>query len=358
MNNMPRRSELHVARPVGLAVVLAFAVACASMLGIRPLEQRPFEHRAHVLNGIACVHCHTNIVGDDGRGPSQLPTSDTCLSCHEKPHESAPCERCHGLPQERGDLAMAREHLRFSHAKHEGAAQGECVRCHSAIAKGDERLRPTMATCLSCHPHSEQWNAAVCDVCHKDMEGERTRPLSHVVHGDDFLQGHGAAAASARELCGSCHTESSCASCHGATVAALPNVLRFDRVTNAQLHRAGFMARHALEARSDPSLCMVCHSESSCRSCHESRNLTMQADPRRAPHPTGWVGPPGAPNEHGRQARRDPMSCASCHGGAGEQLCVGCHQVGGVGGNPHPRSFASTKSTSEQPCVLCHGGSL
>jgi len=37
------------------------------------------------------------------------------------------------------------------------------------------------------------------------------------------------------------------------------------------------------------------------------------------------------------------MSCAGCHGGAGEQLCVGCHKVGGPGGNPHGAGFASHK---------------
>jgi hypothetical protein len=54
-------------------------------------------------------------------------------------------------------------------------------------------------------------------------------------------------------------------------------------------------------------------------------------------------------------ARIDPASCASCHGGAGEQLCVSCHKVGGVGGNIHGPGFASNKSkTRDVPCRQCH----
>jgi hypothetical protein len=49
------------------------------------------------------------------------------------------------------------------------------------------------------------------------------------------------------------------------------------------------------------------------------------------------------------------MSCAGCHGGAGEQLCVGCHRVGGPGGNPHGPGFTSTKNKQHDvPCIFCH----
>jgi hypothetical protein len=54
-------------------------------------------------------------------------------------------------------------------------------------------------------------------------------------------------------------------------------------------------------------------------------------------------------------ARIDPASCASCHGGAGEQLCVNCHKVGGPGGNIHGPGFSSIKSkTRDVPCRQCH----
>ena len=75
---------------------------------------------------------------------------------------------------------------------------------------------------------------------------------------------------------------------------------------------------------------------------------------RGSPHPPGWVGTRGSDNRHGLEARANPVSCASCHGGAGEALCVGCHRVGGPGGNPHPVGFSSHKPLSDLPCRLCH----
>jgi hypothetical protein len=73
-----------------------------------------------------------------------------------------------------------------------------------------------------------------------------------------------------------------------------------------------------------------------------------------SPHPAGWVGVGIGGNDHGPAARRDPAACASCHGGAGEQLCVSCHRVGGVGGSPHPPGWQSNQPRSALPCRLCH----
>ena len=103
-----------------------------------------------------------------------------------------------------------------------------------------------------------------------------------------------------------------------------------------------------------PGTCNACHDDSSCRSCHEREGVAATAAGAVSPHPPGWVGLSLADNEHGREARRDPAACASCHGGAGEQLCVGCHKVGGVGGSPHPPGWESNQPMSALPCRLCH----
>jgi hypothetical protein len=40
-------------------------------------------------------------------------------------------------------------------------------------------------------------------------------------------------------------------------------------------------------------------------------------------------------------------------------LCIGCHQVGGIGGNPHAPGFRSNKrKTIDEPCRRCHEGAL
>jgi hypothetical protein len=177
-----------------------------------------------------------------------------------------------------------------------------------------------------------------------------------VMHDGDWLREHGVRAASESDLCSTCHSERSCAGCHGVgTVPALPARLAFDDTPLTGLHRAGFRSRHADEARADPGTCTTCHRPESCLDCHLASGVGSGIA-TRSPHPPGWISVGGG-GEHGREARIDPASCAGCHGGAGEQLCVGCHRVGGAGGNPHGPGFSSTKNPRrDRPCRLCHGG--
>ncbi len=344
-------------RALLLLLLATMAVACAAVLGLKPTAPKPFEHRAHVLNGVNCVSCHLDVEHAGDTGPMHLPTTEDCVGCHQKPHNPSACAGCHGSPHVRRAALEAREHLKFQHQGHVDAAKGKCVRCHVEVGTHDGPLRPTMATCFGCHQHEKQWLVTDCDGCHVDLQMEHTLPQSHVVHGPDWLREHGVRAASEGALCTSCHTDRTCAACHGVNVPALPTRLRFDEPQRADMHRAGFASRHALEARADQALCVTCHTESSCRACHERSGVGVGSG--RSPHPPGWVGIPGQRNDHGREARLDPVSCASCHSGAGEQLCVGCHRVGAGGGNPHPPGFSSTKSYNELPCRLCHiGGAL
>jgi hypothetical protein len=341
-----------------LLMVLSVALgACAGVLGLRPgATSHPFEHRAHVLKGINCVVCHADVANAGDTGPLHFPSEADCRGCHTKPHDDRPCAGCHGESYVRGGVELAREQLRFEHAKHMLPAKGDCVRCHVEVTESrPEALLPKMGSCFGCHEHQDQWTLRDCNGCHVDLAAEQTPPDDHLVHDGDFVREHGVRAASARDLCASCHSERSCASCHGeGTVPALPARLAFDDVRLSGLHRAGFASRHSDEARADPGACTTCHSESSCIDCH-TRQHVAPGSTTVNPHPADWVLGPGG-GEHGTQARIDPSSCAGCHGGAGEQLCVGCHRVGGPGGNPHGRGFTSAKDKGrDMPCRLCHG---
>jgi hypothetical protein len=337
---------------LGAALLLA---ACAGILGIRPAPEHAFEHHAHAVRGIACVQCHTRVMRADANAPIDLPDKARCIACHRQPHHAErACTECHGRAQTRNELAEAKVHLAFSHATHAGTTLGRCTRCHEGVERQDGVLRPSMATCMSCHEHREQWAARSCLPCHRNLEAEHSPPLSHLVHGDDFLARHGAAAAGARDLCSSCHAESMCAGCHGINVPALPSNWHFGDPRVADMHAAGFLARHSIEARVDPAMCTSCHrDERECLDCHRRSGLLPANAQHGNPHPAGWVSATG-PSQHGIEARQNPVACASCHGGAGESLCVGCHRVGGPGGNPHPAGFHSNKRDSELPCRLCH----
>lgn len=339
-----------------VSVALGLA-ACASVLGIRPSNEHPFEHRRHLDKGIGCTTCHEGIATAGETGALHLPDTAKCTSCHQKPHDERTCNGCHGERYLREGAGQAREHLRFTHLKHVPVLKGNCARCHEAAGDDHpESLRPMMASCLSCHQHREQWNTRECDGCHVDLTGDRTPPSSHLVHDGDWLREHGTRAASARDLCSSCHTERTCLQCHGKTVPALPQRLGFDAPRMSGLHRAGFRSRHPEEARGNPALCLTCHAESSCRSCHEKEGVAPGTTGGRSPHPAGWISPTRGGGQHGHAARLDPVSCAACHGGAGEALCVGCHKVGGPGGTPHGPGFSSQKDKHrDAPCRMCHG---
>lgn len=334
-------------------IALVVLGACASVLGFKKLGPQAFPHRKHVLAGVACTRCHAGLDRDDGQA-LHLPDDTTCTSagCHAKPHNTDSCLGCHAAEGAVAALADARDHLRFDHGRHLPRANSNCMRCHIGVAESDDHLRPPMAQCFRCHDHDAQRDARQCDACHKNLESSGEMPQSHLAHDGDWMREHGTRAASSADLCQTCHGERFCASCHGVTVAALPAEQHFASPFTASVHRAGFQSRHALEAKADPGACQTCHQPDRCASCHVTRGVA--GSERLSPHGAGWVGPSAAENEHGREARRDPAACASCHGGAGEALCVQCHKVGGVGGNPHPPGWSSRVSLGEMPCRMCH----
>ena len=335
---------------VAVMIAIIGIGACAGILGFTKAGPRAFPHRAHVLAGVPCTRCHVDVTADPAA--LHLPDDATCISCHVKPHDSHPCLACHVAASALAELVEARDHLVFDHAKHAGPTKGDCVRCHVGIADGDDHMRPPMATCFNCHAHDAARDARNCNACHRGLEDTKLLPQSHLAHDGDWMREHGTRAASSGDVCQTCHREEFCAECHGKTVAALPATQHFADPFSPSVHRAGFTARHALEARAEPGACATCHTPDRCASCH--LKLGIAGDGRRSPHPPGWVGIGADGNEHGREARRDPTACASCHDGAGQALCVSCHKVGGGGGNPHPAGWSSHVSLSSMPCRLCH----
>ncbi|MFO0725373.1 MAG: cytochrome c3 family protein [Myxococcota bacterium] len=346
-------------RPLIAFLALLFT-ACASILGLHDGELiRRFPHRAHLANGVGCLDCHNGVETLEAEPKLHRPGLDNCARCHPKPHVDRNCFDCH-VEQGRDAKALeTQRYLRFEHKRHLDDLHGNCARCHYEVTE-DRAVTPAMATCLSCHQHQDAYDGRTCNQCHLDLPGEASRPASHAAHGPDFTQRHGAVAGSQRDYCQTCHGDRFCLGCHGVSVPFLPAKGRFDEVELGKnmLHRAGFRARHALEARAAPGTCTVCHNPQSCNECHRGAGITPTGKISLGPHPPGWVGVTQADNAHGRAARLDPLSCAACHSGAGEALCAECHKVGGIGGNVHPLGWKSNKPFSEAPCRLCHLGGV
>ncbi len=349
------------AATIALLVTVGATASCAAILGIRDQDPaRPFEHRAHAAAGVHCLSCHDGIRTDGDEDEVAWPSKATCVRCHKKPHDERACGTCHGLPFNRGGAERARRVLRFDHGAHVKKTGADCIRCHADSLSGATVLRPKMATCLGCHGHDEDFAVKDCNRCHADMREEGSMPEDHFVHGEGFADHHASAAERSDGMCTTCHSDRFCASCHtGSMMPAVPARLSFDVPKGSGLHRAGFMARHANESRNQPGLCTTCHAPESCQSCHERQTLVPPKERTddaifKNPHPEGWVGLKGERNDHGPATLRDPASCAGCHGGAGEQLCVKCHQVGAPGGSPHPLGHPPNGSRAQLPCSRCH----
>ena len=338
-----------------LLFVLAVAAACGRVLGIKPPDVKPFPHTAHTDKGINCRECHGGVGASTREEASHIPGTAVCVRCHTKPHDARDCQNCHGLGYVRENVQADIANLKFNHRPHVEREHGQCIRCHRGILDNSDHVRPSMAVCLSCHEHQDDFATRSCDRCHENIRDEHVMPSSHVVHEGDWLREHGDRAASERDLCTTCHAERFCASCHGKTVPALPEKQAFDDPLRAGVHRAGFISRHPLEAKAQPGICTTCHTSDTCENCHTKNGVSPRSG-AASPHPPGWLGLRGESNDHGRAAWQDPTECAGCHSGAGEKMCVGCHKVGGHGRQPAPARVDEQQEAALRRAVpACHG---
>jgi hypothetical protein len=180
-------------------------------------------------------------------------------------------------------------------------------------------------------------------------------PQTFSRHDTGWIRRHGPAAKRVSSQCNQCHTESQCNDCHDLKQTIPIEVRRPEAIGAGFVHRGDFLTRHPIEARSQPTACLKCHSTSSCDDCHVRRGVSGNAVDGRNPHPIGWVGPDtDSKNFHGRAARRDVVSCAACHDRGPATNCIRCHRVGGSGGNPHPGGWTSSRSKGAAMCRYCH----
>jgi hypothetical protein len=332
-----------------------FAAACASN------ETPRFPHVVHLTQiecgapgKPACMSCSTcHSPSEDGR-VAKLPEQSLCASCHEE--NPARLARVLNARPERpyGEIAFDHE----QHLSMEGIG-GQCVTCHGGVLGHGASNLPEMAACFTCHEHQRQWEQASCTPCHQRADLETILPVTFLRHDASFLRQHGTFAMTEETMCMTCHTESSCQSCHDQTQMMGVEQRLPEKVETQQGHRGDFMVRHAIEATSQPASCMSCHEPASCDSCHVERGVSGNAVGALNPHPMGWVGDDvDSKDFHGRAARRDLLSCAGCHEAGPATNCIRCHKVGAYGGNPHPSGWRSDRSTDARMCSYCHEGGI
>jgi len=335
-----------------VAVLVALVAACGDRLPVR------FPHAQH-LSGVAC-------------GGPGLPDCLSCNTCHRLAHDNKQafpqkqlCRQCHQSGDARllavrppaNQPAPLAYTIRFDHKKHLAMAEvkGQCIPCHAGAAEPDATLFPPMARCFECHEHQKQWDKAECGPCHVRKDLERLMPETFVRHDATFQRGHGQAATQQKKLCQQCHVQAQCDDCHDVTQDLSIEKRRPEAIERNLVHRGDFVSRHAIEVRSQPARCARCHQPSFCDSCHMERGVSGGRIDGRNPHPVGWIGGSSdAPSGHGRDARRDILTCAGCHEQGPATNCIRCHKVGAYGGNPHPKGWKSSRSESAAMCKYCH----
>lgn len=347
---MSRSSSLRLAAALLLAAV-AIVAGCEN---VRPPG---FAHR---------VHLTTSNCG----GPGQ-PACPTCASCHGGIRQSeeralpapADCAKCHepAAAQKYGEDTKAAHggegKIVFSHERHLKMPEirDQCVKCHGGLLGSDPEASaiPPMSTCLDCHKGA--FERAECGTCHHLNDLVKLVPRTLLRHDASWSRNHGMEATSQQAVCNQCHSKSYCADCHdhGQTISI--EARKPEAIGREMNHRGDFMSRHPIEARSDPGSCARCHATSTCEACHLERGVSGGRIGSVSPHPAGWVGPNFLARDfHGRAARRDVVTCATCHDQGPATNCIRCHKVGGPAGNPHPSGWRTSQSPTDPMCRYCH----
>jgi hypothetical protein len=209
-----------------------------------------------------------------------------------------------------------------------------------------------MQTCTgSCH--QDEMRELRCDGCHTDLYRYGIDEIALIDHGPGFLRRHGEPARADSRLCSQCHDPSYCEDCHLSAPGMQLEVIEPMLQHRDFIHRGDFISRHGIEADLERGTCARCHGTPFCDDCHQQSGVGGGVG-AASPHPPGWLDPV-SPFGHARAARRDLMSCVSCHEADAETTCVPCHRVGGVAGNPHPPGFgAGIDPLLSGVCRACH----
>jgi hypothetical protein len=126
-------------------------------VGYAPVQPVPFSHALHNGElGIDCRYCHTAV---EKAAHSNVPTTETCMNCHQKVRAKSPklepvrASWASGMPVKWVKVHDLPDFVYFNHSAH--VTRGvSCVSCHGRVDTMErvtqvERL--SMGWCLDCH---------------------------------------------------------------------------------------------------------------------------------------------------------------------------------------------------------------
>jgi hypothetical protein len=346
-------------RWVFILFLLVFsALSCNKVLSSNK-DRLIFSHKLHATdNGIDCLTCHAGINTTTTVAGSYVPKMDVCFQCHSDAQNK--CDMCHTNPDKAVPFPVEKRDIVFSHEAHLSRVKNDCTYCHTRIpfeTSPKPGNLPTMQVCLSCH--QKDYDTLKCSRCHSSLSSMSIERLSQFTHNAGFKENHGQLARTNLQSCEQCHQISFCDNCHNTNAKILPAIRYPEAPQQPLIHRGDWLAVHSIDAQQDPMSCYRCHSTSNCRECHIRNGVAADTSSNGAsPHPAGtdFLFNTASPQFHGRLARQNINTCAACHSGGADAVCIQCHKVGGVGGNPHPADFRSTLNMNkDKVCIACHG---
>tara|TARA_A100001015_G_C14894221_1_gene673712 strand:+ start:148 stop:795 length:648 start_codon:yes stop_codon:yes gene_type:complete len=132
-------------------------------VGYKPKQPIAFSHALHVNKvGIDCRYCHSNV---EKAAHSNIPTTETCMNCHNQVKTDAKEIKKltkyyeSGKPIEWVKVHMLPDYVYFNHAAHVNVGVS-CVQCHGKVNKMEVvyQSQPlSMGWCLECHREPEQY---------------------------------------------------------------------------------------------------------------------------------------------------------------------------------------------------------
>ncbi len=126
-------------------------------VGYAPTQPVPFSHQLHAGQlGLDCRYCHSNV---EKSGHANIPTSQTCMNCHNQVKPQSPLLEVVRKSYETGNpvpwvkIHRAPDFVYFNHAAHINRGVS-CVSCHGRIDQMEvvqHAKSLSMEFCIDCH---------------------------------------------------------------------------------------------------------------------------------------------------------------------------------------------------------------
>jgi hypothetical protein len=292
-------------------------------------------------------HKDTGFLSAKGHGEQADKAGRSCVVCHARDF----CAQCHvNAPEVKAIQALAPDPrslaLKVELKAPASHKESGFLSQHGAKAKRDPKACGychTQESCIACHRTRPAIVLALPASGPGRGIGAQIKRKKPDYHTADFADRHGPRAGSSPRTCNACHARAECLDCHRPNPGATGNY-----------HAAGFLTRHPAAAYNRQTDCALCHNQAAfCTTCHQQAGLRSTG-----PLAGGHHDANGAFFlNHGTAARQNIESCIACHA---ERDCLTCHSAQTRRFNPHGPGFDADRLRRRNPqtCAACHGRNI